>query len=215
MNLVSPHVPFTVLADLAEGLAPAARAAEARAHLEACAHCAAALGRLRRAVELMRSDRSEDAPSHAIVSAVSLFRRRRATDVAAETIAAAVAGARRLVAALTFDSHTMSPAFGIRAGQPQTARQLLFNAGENDLDLRITPGAGETWVVAGQVLGSSCVGGESGGSVVLSGHEETAETALDQLCEFKLPSVSAGTYSLSLTLPGEIEVVVPALELGD
>ena len=110
-----------------------------------------------------------------------------------------------VVAVLSFDSRQLSPAFGVRSGQ-SVARQLLFSIGENDLDMRVAPDDG-AWVVSGQVLGD-CLGGE----VELRGENRTEHASMNELCEFYLPSVPPGSYSLFVHIPN-MEIEVPEFEL--
>src|ERR671916_835931 len=93
----------------------------------------------------------EDAPPALVSGVVRMFRARRAQSEAPGLL-------RRLVAALAFDSSSLTPAFGVRSGQAAPARQLLFSAGDLDVDLRLAQGS-EGWTVSGQVLGP-CTGGE-------------------------------------------------------
>jgi hypothetical protein len=113
--------------------------------------------------------------------------------------------ATHVVAVLSFDSRQLSPAFGVRSGR-SVARQLLFSIGENDLDLRVTPDDGE-WVVSGQVLGQC-----NGGQVELRGHDITEHTSMNELCEFYLPRVPPGSYSLRVYI-SQLEIEVPEFEL--
>lgn len=193
------HLPLERLADLAEGRLPADDRAHALSHLSDCRRCSAKLSSLEKVVALMRTDEGEDAPAAVLAGAVSLFRRRAA--------AAEPSLARRLVAALTFDSLSMTPAYGVRSGAG-AARQLLFSAGENDVDLRVSA-SGDEWVVSGQLLGRDCAGGR----VELEGSSGKAGVSLDAQCEFTLPPVPAGVYNLTLSFAG-VEVVVPEVELG-
>jgi hypothetical protein len=148
---------------------------------------------------LMRTDTAVDAPRDLLAYAVNIFSRRE--DVREPSLL------RRIVAALTFDSSAnLAPAFGVRSGQ-SVSRQLLYSAEDNDIDLRLTP-ADENWIVAGQVLGQDCVGGR----VEIEGESERAAVALNELCEFTLPPLPAGSYTLRLQL-ANVEVQIPQLEL--
>jgi hypothetical protein len=100
----------------------------------------------------------------------------------------------------------MAPAFGVRSGQA-TSRQLLYSAEESDIDLRISS-QDDQWIVAGQLLGRDCVGGR----VEIEGERGLAVAALDELCEFMLPPVPSGNYTLRLRLQ-DAEVELPQLEL--
>lgn len=191
------HIPFATLADLVESRLSADENRETLKHVSACSRCTEQLNELRQLVSLMRTDTAEDAPRDVKAHAVALFRARAAS--------AKPSVVRRVLAALNFDSAQSSPAYGLRSGQPQS-RQFLYSAGENDLDLRVRPN-GEAWVVSGQVLGQ-CAGGE----VELKGEAGTAAVRMNDLCEFTLPPVPTGRYTLQLRL-NDVEIEVPELDL--
>jgi hypothetical protein len=192
------HLPFAKLADLAEGrLSPAEQGATG-VHLSACSRCAAQFSSIQRVLGLMLSDRAEDAPPEAVSRAINLFRSRASSE--------APSLVQRIVAALSFDSLQMSPAYGVRSGQ-KGARQLLFNAGAYDLDLRLTQ-SGETWNVSGQILGQECASGQ----IELEGEATRAHAVLNEQCEFKMASLPSGSYRLRLRL-ANLEVEIPQLEL--
>ncbi|HKQ51011.1 MAG TPA: hypothetical protein VJT74_01490 [Pyrinomonadaceae bacterium] len=201
MKQIFQHLPFAEMADLAEGrLTPEARAASLE-HVSACSRCSAKLERLEQVMGLMRSDEGEDAPAALVSQAINLFRARAARDTSPSLT-------RRILAALSFDSLQMSPAYGVRSGQG-AARQLLYSAGENDLDLRVTP-SGESWVIAGQVLGANCAGLK--GAAELQGASGTTSIELNDLCEFRLPPVASGSYQLRVRL-GDDLIEIPEIEL--
>ena len=197
MSILSKHISFAELADLAEDRMPQDERADSMAHVSACSRCAADLQRLVQLISSMRGDTAEDAPPDVIARAINVFRQSEAQPSLL----------RRVVAALSFDSLTLAPEFGVRAGQA-SSRQLLFEAEGHDLDLRLLP-QGDEWLIAGQVLGSGCAGGQ----VELRGETASAAAVLNDLCEFKLSAVPSGSYRLRLRL-GDVEVEVPQLELG-
>lgn len=203
MDFLSRHIPFEALADLAEGRAHADAQAETRAHLDACARCSEQFSHLEQAIRLMRADESEAAPPDAVAYAVNLFRRRAAS------AAHAPSRLRRVLASLSFDSAQLNPAFGVRsAGAARAAtRQLLYHAGESDLDVRLAQ-SGDAWVVSGQLLGEC----EGAGRVELAGEVASEEAELNEQCEFTLPPVPAGTYALRLRF-ADFELEIPELEL--
>lgn len=197
MNLTFQHLPFEKIADLAEGRLTNDERAGAQAHLAGCSRCSSQLTRMEQTINLMRADETQDAPRDVLSSVVNLFRQRAAVKEPSLV--------RRVLAALNFDSTTLAPAYGVRSGLA-TARQMLFSAGDNDLDLRLTQ-SGEAWVVSGQVLGEC-----TGGRIELVGTEAEVSGELNELCEFTLPAVPAGSYTLRLHL-SEVEVEIPELQL--
>ena len=192
------HLPFAKLADLAEGRLTSTEQEASNAHLSSCSRCAALLSSLEHVFGLMHSDKTEDAPPEVVSRAINLFRARAASKEPSLV--------RRIVAALSFDSLQMTPAYGVRSGQ-SAARQLLFSAGPYDLDLRIIQ-SGEAWNVAGQILGQEC----SGGHVELAGEATLTRADLNEQCEFKMAAIPTGSYTLRLRLP-DLEVEIPELEL--
>ncbi len=199
MTTASKHISFAELADLADKRAAGDKQAIALSHLAECLVCAQQLDRIGQVLELMRTDTSADAPRDVLAYAVNIFSRRESSQPSI---------LRRIVAALSFDSSSnLAPAFGVRAGQG-ASRQLLYSAEENDIDIRITP-EGESWIVAGQVFGEGCVGGR----IEIEGEGELATADLNDLCEFTLPPVPAGSYAVRLRL-GSAEVEISELQLS-
>lgn len=183
---------------------------ETATHLASCAQCAAELHRLENVMTLMRTDRDPDAPRDILSYAVNLFAQ-RAQAKAPSTL-------RRLVAALTFDSRqNLTPAFGVRSGLPglPESQQLLYSAEGHDVELRLTA-VEDDWVVAGQLFGEDCAGGEVKlvklDQVVKSESGGAGVVPLNELCEFMLPPVAPGRYQLLVRL-GEVEVEIPEFEL--
>lgn len=193
----SPHIPFEKIADLVDNRLGSEEHAQVLPHIKGCERCSQFRARLVATLRMMRDDKAEDAPPLAISNAVGLFRSGKAP--AASTF-------RRLLATLNFDSLQLTPAFGMRAGEP-AERQLLFIAGENKVHLQVSP-SGEEWIVSGQVLGA-CAGGE----VEAKGTSGTANARLNESCEFTLPALAHGEYALTLRLP-DTEIEIRALNLG-
>ncbi len=197
MNIFSPHISFTELADIADEQSQPA--AETLLHLSTCSHCAKELQTLRQAIGLMRIDNVDNAPASLIKSAKAMFRNRGANREPSRLA--------RVLAALTFDSLTAKPAFGLRSGA-STGRQLVYSTEMADIDLRVSPQSGE-WEIAGQILGSS----ESRGNVKLVGDTFSASADLNELAEFGFQSVPSGIYTMLVHLP-ELEIEIPPLQLG-
>lgn len=196
MNGKDSHIPFSLLADLVEHKLEVDE--QTQAHLASCSACAGDLTWLRRVIGSMRADRSQDAPAEVVARAKRLFR---------DALAARRPNLRaRIVAALSFDSATMRPAFGVRAGAA-AERQLLFSADAIDVDLRLAP-SGADWAMSGQILGAA-----GGRRVELRGAAGTAAADINALGEFTLPAVAAGRYTLTLHLDDR-DVDIPELEIG-
>lgn len=112
---------------------------------------------------------------------------------------------QQIQAVLTFDSFTTSPAFGVRSG-PSVARQVLYSAGELDLDLRFAPDDGR-WSISGQVLGDCATG-----KVELVGETGLLTTQLDSLFEFAFEPVTPGDYEMRVRFD-DIEIKLPGFSL--
>jgi anti-sigma factor RsiW len=198
VSALSPHIPFDQLADYAEGRLSPANLPALQAHLATCATCAAEAAAVARLIGSMRADEGEDAPPHVVARAARLMRQR------AQPPAPGLRA--RLLGVLQFDSGQRPQALGVRSAMT-AARQLLFSAGNYELDLRLTP-SGTHWAITGQMLGADATG-----SVECSGQYGTSEVRLSALGEFSLPPVPPGTYSLVLHL-SEVDLAFPPIEVS-
>ncbi len=194
---IKAHIEFAKLADLVENRLSAEESSPLNTHLAACSQCSDTYAKLAKTVSLMRANELEEAPPWAIARVTSLFKPRAKQ---------AVSLFERITALLKFDSQQLMPAYGVRSAAA-TERQMLFAAGERELQLQLAR-ANDEWIVSGQILGD-CEGGE----IEIKNSSLSKQTALNQLCEFTLPQVPAGTYSLTLRL-NHIEIEVPNLDLG-
>lgn len=199
VSLNLSHISHARLVDWADGRLPPDQQPAVAAHLAECARCRGQAERITRLLAAMRGDDSQDAPPALIARAVQLFRSR-----AAEPAPSLL---QRLTAVLRFESSPLTPAFGLRGASEQT-RQLLFAAGDYDVDLRIVP-AGSLWQVSGQVLGAEI----GAGAAELAGAAATLATEIDALSAFSLPPAPAGRYALTLTWPA-LAIAIDDLRLG-
>jgi hypothetical protein len=151
-------------------------------------------------LDLMRRDDSVDAPRDSVKWAKNVFRSRMAESKA--TIG------QRILAVLQMEIAPNRAAFGERSGGTGQARQMLFDAGDNSIDLRITATDG-VFDVRGQVLGA----GFAGCSIVLSAGTDQYTGRANERSEFKVTGIGAGTYSLTLR-SGERELSIEGLELS-
>lgn len=190
----SSHILVETLADIADKRLTGAALEVAKSHISACSACSDTLRRLQDLMVMMKGDDSKDAPRDVLQSALNIFTRESQPRL------------RRIVAILTFDSRKAGPAFGMRSIHT-TSRQMLYSAEETDLDLRIIVQNGEC-ILAGQVIKDGC----TEGVVEISGREGSAKASLNELCEFTLPAVPLGKYSLRLRIQ-DLEIEIPELEL--
>lgn len=189
----SSHISLEKLSDIAEGRLSGVALNAARAHLSTCSECDGILGRLRQLMLTMKSDRAPDVPRDVLASAINIF-------------SPVQSSLRRVVAILMFDSRSAAPVFGMRSIHTDS-RQMLYSAEETDLDLRITIRNDEC-IVAGQVIRDGC----AGGVVEISGASGSSQASLNELCEFTLPAVPVGSYSLRVRML-DVEIEIPELEL--
>jgi hypothetical protein len=154
---------------------------------------------LNQIVSLMQRDDSADAPADAVRWAKNLFRAR-----AAEPKKSVV---ERVMAVLQLDLSPGSAAFGERSGAAGAARQLLFEAGGNAIDLRIAP-VKKGFSLSGQLLGEDFAGAE----VALDGAAASLTTAAGEMSEFAFASVPAGVYRL-IVRSAEKEIVIENIEI--
>jgi anti-sigma factor RsiW len=197
------HIAFEQLVDRAEGRLPEAERPRIEAHLAECARCAPEAASVQHLIELMRTDDSQDAPAHVVNRAIRLFRTHRLAQGLSPSPRPSIR--QRLIATLRFDSAQQPMAFGVRAGRTRT-RELLYGMGDNELEVRLEPSEAG-WTVTGQVLGSC-----SGGEVLAQSEADRVMTDLNEVCEFSLPPLRQGVYTLILRLQ-DVEVEVPGLEL--
>ena len=200
MEKKSLHLSFEKITDLALG---ASAGAEMSEHLKSCPQCELELMRARQLVEVMATDRMEDAPPYAVAAILRAFDERQIKNQPTQTTSIG----QKLRAVLRLDSAQLAPSFGFRSSGAGISRQLLFFAGEGTLDLRITP-QDANWIISGQVLGQIC-----DGKVELKGDTVNLETEFDSQCEFALPPIPKGTYRLHLTSEN-FDVEVPDLVIG-
>jgi len=154
--------------------------------------------RIEHILQRMLADRSTDAPADAIKWAKDHFRTRVVEQPAGLL--------QRIKAAITVNIAPGELAFGERSAGTGQARQMLFEAGENAIDLRITA-VGDKLEIRGQILG---VGFENA-KIVLSG--ETNYTAnADEMATFTFKGVAAGDYGLTVS-GTTAEIVIEELTL--
>ena len=133
----------------------------------------------------MLADRTPDAPADAIKWAKDHFRTRVVEQPAGLL--------QRIKAAITINIAPGEVAFGERSGGTAQARQMLFEAGENAIDLRITA-VDDKFDIRGQILGD----GFESSEIMLRG-EANYVTSADEMSTFTFTGLTAGHYSLTVS----------------
>lgn len=151
-------------------------------------------------LRLMQRDDSADAAADSVNRAKNLFRAK-----AAERPASLV---EKIMAVLQVDLSPNRAAFGERSAGAGQARQMLFDAGDNSIDLRVKEDKG-IFEIRGQVLGTGFAGGE----VELTGNGKSFKAGLNETSEFKLAGIPAGTYAFTARGDGK-ELVIEGLSLA-
>ncbi len=150
-------------------------------------------------IQRMLADKSADAPVDAIKYAKNLYRT-RAVEPKASII-------QRVLAVMQVDLAPNRAAFGERSASASQARQMLFDAGENAVDLRVTA-VTDGFDIRGQILGE----GFENGEIEIVNSEISVKVKIDKTSGFKVPGLPAGKYSL--TVRGKnAEIVLEQLEL--
>jgi len=150
-------------------------------------------------IQRMLADKSADAPVDAIKYAKNLYRT-RAVEPKASII-------QRVLAVMRVDLAPNRAAFGERSASASQARQMLFDAGENAVDLRVTA-VTDGFDIRGQILGE----GFENGEIEIVNSEISVKVKIDKTSGFKVPGLPAGKYSL--TVRGKnAEIVLEQLEL--
>lgn len=147
----------------------------------------------------MLSDRSVDAPEDAVRYAKNLYRT-RAVEPAKSVI-------QRVLAVLQMDLAPNKAAFGERSAAGSQARQMLFESGDNAVDIRISFEEGE-FDIYGQILGE----GFANAQIELGNENISIKETTDEMSEFKIVGLTAGTYELTIK-GSETEIVIEHLIL--
>ncbi len=104
--------------------------------------------------------------------------------------------ARRLFGSLVFDDWQPEFAVQERLSFLET-RQLLYRADGYEIDLRLTFGGGKCQV-SGQIFPDCTVG-----AIKIFSEKTSAQIDLNEHCEFVLPMIDEGIYSLQAEMSGE------------
>lgn len=150
-------------------------------------------------LDLMAADNSFDAPADSVKWAQNLFAG-RALDRKPSVL-------QKIKAALSVELAPGRPAFGERSAAASMVRQLLFNAEDNGIDIRLSKSR-KTFELRGQILG----GDFEGANVNLCGEKISLDTIVDESLEFKFSKLPAGIFSLTIQTKDK-QIVIDTLEI--
>lgn len=160
-------------------------------HLGSCASCQEKAEELQELVSLLSRDAANEPPADLVQWGVQLFQ---------PVLSPKENPLRRLVGRLVFDSFLQPATAGVRH-VGAAPRQLLFKAGDVDVDLRIESGLDDRISVAGQVLSSTKPFFDDT-PVRLESHGVVRyKTRTNPVGEFIFDEVPPDTYHLSMDLP--------------
>lgn len=151
-------------------------------------------------VRRMQSDNSVDAPTDVITYAKNLNRVR-----AAEPKTSVI---RRVLAVIKADLAPGVAAFGERSTGEGKARQMLFDAGENAIDIRLKRSK-SGFLLHGQVLGF----GYENGEAELGGEGFSSTVKIGSESEFLFDGIPEGEYSLVIR-GGAEEIAIEAITIS-
>lgn len=151
---------------------------------------------LNKIVYLMQTDKSADAPQDSVKWAKNIFRVRISEPKKSL--------AQKILGVLQMDLSPDKAAFGERSASSSQTRQMLFTAGENAIDLRISETEKGLLTIQGQILSE-----DFANCTVNIGEFETSS---NELSEFKFTKIPAGNYDL-IFKTNETEIVIENLNL--
>ena len=187
------HISAEELIDYVDGQVPDATRNQIGQHLADCAECVELKLEIQSLVLRLQADASNEPPAELVQWGNRLF----------QPLAQPSTGARlrKLVAALVFDTFDQPMLAGVRH-VGMAARQLLYRAGDVDIDVKIeSMESNERITLVGQVLATSTKFLENT-PVKLESHGMTRfKTMTNLVGEFSFDEVPKDTYHLSVDLP--------------
>lgn len=150
-------------------------------------------------IQRMLTDRSVDAPEDVVTYARNLYRTR-----AAEPKASII---RRVLAVMQVDLTPNRAAFGERSASGSQARQMLFDSGDNAVDLRITA-IDDKFDIRGQILGDGFANGE----IEIISDQVSITVKIDKTNAFNVSGLAAGEYNLTI-VGKNTEIQIDKLDL--
>jgi anti-sigma factor ChrR (cupin superfamily) len=196
------HINTEDLVEFVEGRIPRETRAAVEAHLAACAACQGLRQEFESLLGQLRQDAAFEPPADLVQWGIDLFQPLLRSK---EQRNGGSKKARSIIAAVVFDTYDEPMLAGVRrAGLPP--RQLLFRAGDVDIDVKIESLETDGRIsLAGQVLSNTAAFFDNT-SVKLESHGVVRyRTTTNPVGEFSFDEVPKDTYHLSVELPeGEL-----------
>ena len=148
-------------------------------------------------IDLMRTDDSVDAPKDVVKWAKNLYLTRGPKPSLV----------RRISAILKMDLAQGGIVFGERSGAPARTRQMLFQAGDNAIDLRVTESKKKV-SIKGQILGK----GFENATITLSGEPGRYEAKATASAMFELSNLPCGSFGL-IAAGDAVEITIERIDL--
>ena len=186
------HLTVENLMNYMEGLGSDVENSTAVAHLATCRECSELKQEFQILVAQLREDSSFEPPAELVQWGKNLFQ---------PIMQLETGGLRKIIASLVFDTFDQPMLAGVRrVGAPP--RQLLFRAGDVDVDVKIeSMEANDRITLVGQVL-SSATKFFDNTPVKLESHGIVRyRTRTNVVGEFSFDEVPKDTYHLSVDLP--------------
>lgn len=139
--------------------------------------------KLNHIISRMQADTAIDAPVDVLKYTKRLFR--------TKAVEPKMSVVQRVLAVMTMDLAPNRAAFGERSAAGAQARQILFDSGDNAIDLRVT-GVENGFEIRGQLLG----GGFEDGTATLTSGSSSVNVVIDAIGGFRYENIAAGEYSL-------------------
>ena len=146
----------------------------------------------------MQSDASVNAPAELIKFARNAFLQR--------SLEKAPSMLERIVAVLKLDLAPNRAAYGERSAGGSAARQMLFDAGDEVVDLRVTAN-GDVFDIRGQHIGNA-----TAANVRLESADLQLHATNDEIAGFAFANVPGGNYCLTIKF-ADREVVIEQITL--
>ena len=188
------HVTVENLIDYIEGQGSDVEKSTLEGHISSCSECGELSQEFQALIFRLREDASFEPPADLVQWGINLFQPVMRPQGAASRL-------RKFIASLVFDTYDQPMLAGVRrVGAPP--RQLLFRAGDVDVDVKIeSMEANDRITLVGQVLSSAAKFFDNT-PVKLESHGIVRyRTRTNLVGEFSFDEVPKDTYHLSVDLP--------------